>query len=166
MISYDPSGYSLGDVKFYKDFASSMGLSANSLSFAPVNQSFQFSVTAPVGGPPTDTYFNIVNPNQPVTPSPTFFIHGYMACNVNCNAFGAATQNDTAIVVPSRFNGPLQTVVFDRRTAAAVETPSLANRYVFDSVAFQYLRMTVDQDGVGTTAYTVRGIFTGVMVSW
>ena len=150
MIVNNPINY-LHDLKFYQDLMSSMNLDASNLVVAPCSSTFIFTSAA------SNTFYDIYSQRVvSVTGYRNFFL-GSLYLRNYCSAFTAAGSIE-AIIQTNGLSWPIEF-----RDVAGVDTQYGNDRgFDFDSVLFSLLRINL----TGTLTYAIKGIFTGVKISY
>jgi hypothetical protein len=163
MIVYNPSSYSnrdLRDDKFYKDLLSSLNISSGgSVVISP------WVVNGDFGVVDSTSLFDIGNLAAAVTVSPAVptartLFHGNLFLKVYCSAFVA---NDTgAMWLSTGPNDNLTNWLVTRQIiTSSAGSINHDHEYIYQSVAFNYLRMSIGNSG---TTYLTEFLFNGVKI--
>jgi hypothetical protein len=165
MITYNPSLYAsddLRDDKFYKDLLSSLGIPAGLAVISPFIANSQYSVATG-----QDLYFDMANPSSASiavgAQNSRVLLHGSFYSKVYCSAFVGA-GNVNAYLASGPNNNLAHWPVVGRAAVAAVDANITKDlEYNYDSVAFNYLRMSVSG---GNLTFTWEVIFNGVKITY
>lgn len=150
MIVNNPVNY-LHDLKFYQDLLSSMNLDASNLVVSPCTSTFVFTSAV------SNTFFDISSQRVVSLSGYRNLFLGSLYLRNYCSAFTVAGSIE-AILQTNGVSWPIES-----RDVAAQDTQYGNDRgFDFDSILFSLIRINL----TGTLTYAIKGVFTGVKITY